>query len=56
MVCTEHTMGLLVDKAQMEAWFGPFEDSATLHARLVHSVGRMYHRLRNSIGGTRWNS
>jgi hypothetical protein len=29
-------MGLLGDKAQVEARFGPFGDSATLDARLVH--------------------
>jgi hypothetical protein len=29
-------MGLLGDEAQVEAWFGPFGDSATLDARLVH--------------------
>jgi hypothetical protein len=33
-------MGLLGDKAQVEAWFGPFGDSATLVARLVHSLRR----------------
>jgi hypothetical protein len=49
-------MGLLGDKEQVEAWFGPFGDSATLDARLVHGLRRMYRRLENSIGGTRWNS
>jgi hypothetical protein len=29
-------MGLLGDEAQVEARFGPFRDSATLDARLVH--------------------
>jgi hypothetical protein len=29
-------MGLLSDEAQVEARFGPFGDSATLDARLVH--------------------
>jgi hypothetical protein len=43
-------MGLLGDGAQMEAQFGPFGDSATLDARLVHSLSRTYHRLGNSIG------
>jgi hypothetical protein len=42
-----HSIGLVGDEAQAEAQFGPFGDSATLNARLV---------LRNSIGGTRWNS
>jgi hypothetical protein len=49
-------MGLLGDGAQVEARFGPFGDSATLDARLVHGLRGMYHRLRNSIGGTQWNS
>jgi hypothetical protein len=49
-------MGLLGDKAQREAWFGPFGDSTTLDARLVHSLRRTYRRLENSIGGTRWNT
>jgi hypothetical protein len=49
-------MGLLGDKAQVEARFGPFGDSATLDARLVHGLLQIYHRLGNSIGGTRWNS
>jgi hypothetical protein len=49
-------MGHLGDEAQVEAWFGPFGDSATLDAILGHSLRRTYHRLENSIGGTRWNS
>jgi hypothetical protein len=49
-------MGLLGDEAQVEARFRLFVDSATLDARLVHGLRRMYRRLRNSIGGTRWNS
>jgi hypothetical protein len=51
-----HSMGLLGDEAQVEARFGLFGDSATHDARLVHDLHRMYHRLKNSIGGTRWNS
>jgi hypothetical protein len=47
---------LLGDEAQVEARFRPFGDSATLGARLVHGLCRTYRRLRNSIGGTRWNS
>jgi hypothetical protein len=31
-------MGLLGDKAQVEARFGPFGDSSTLDARLVHRL------------------
>jgi hypothetical protein len=42
-------MGLLGDEAQVEARFGPFGDSATLDARLVHGLRRMYRRLENSI-------
>jgi hypothetical protein len=48
-------MGLLGDEAQVEAQFGLFGDSATLDARLVHGLRRMYRRLGNSIRGTRWN-
>jgi hypothetical protein len=40
----------------VEAQLGPFGDSATLDARLVHGLCRTYRRLGNSIGGTRWNS
>jgi hypothetical protein len=49
-------MGLPGQEAQVEARFGPFGDSATLDARLVHGLRRTYHRLGNSIEGTRWNS
>jgi hypothetical protein len=49
-------MGLLGDEAQVEARFGPFGDSTTLDARLVHSLRQTYIRLGNSIAGTRWNS
>jgi hypothetical protein len=31
-------MGVLGDKVQVEARFGPFRDSATLDARLVHGL------------------
>jgi hypothetical protein len=66
-VCTEcttgieksfwtHSMGLLGDDAQVKAWFHLFGDSATLDARLGNGLRRTYRRLRNSIGGTRWNS
>jgi hypothetical protein len=40
-------MALLGDKAQVQASFGPFEDSAYLDARLVHGLRRTYHRLKN---------
>jgi hypothetical protein len=49
-------MGLLGDEAQVEAWLCLFGDRATLDARLVHDLRQTYRRLRNSIGGTRWNS
>jgi hypothetical protein len=51
-----HSMGLLGDEDQVEALFGPFGDSSTLDARLVHGLRRTYRSLRNSIGGTQWNS
>jgi hypothetical protein len=60
-VRTKHTIGIEIildaldgtprDEAQVEARFGPFGDSATVDARLVHGLHRTYHRLRNSIGG-----
>jgi hypothetical protein len=40
----------------VEARFSTFGDSATLDARLVLDLRRMCRRLRNSIGGTQWNS
>jgi hypothetical protein len=49
-------MGLRGDEAQEEAWFGPFGDSATLDARLLHGLLRTYRRLGNSIRGTQRNS
>jgi hypothetical protein len=49
-------MGHLGDKAQVKARFGLFGDRPTLDARLLHGLRRTYHRLGNSIGGTRWNS
>jgi hypothetical protein len=51
-----HSMGLQGDEAQVEARFRMFGESATLNARLVHGLRQMYSRLRNRIGGTRWNS
>ena len=36
-------------KAQVEAHFGPFGDSANLDARLEHGLRRMYHRLGKSF-------
>jgi hypothetical protein len=51
-----HSRGHLGDEAQVEARFSMFGDSATLDARLVLDLRRMCRRLRNSIGGTQWNS
>jgi hypothetical protein len=50
-------MELLGDEAQVEALVrSVWRYSATLDARLVHGLRRTYRILRNSIGGTRWNS
>jgi hypothetical protein len=45
-------MELLGDEAQVEARFGPFGDSAILDARLVHSLRRIFLRLRNHFRRT----
>jgi hypothetical protein len=37
-------MGVLSDEAQVKARFGPFGDSATFDAGLVHSLRRTYRR------------
>ena len=42
-------MVLLGDKAQVEARFGLFGDSANLDARWVHGLHRPYHRLGKSF-------
>jgi hypothetical protein len=49
-------MVLLGDKAQLEARFGLFGDSANLDVRLVHGLRREFHRLEIFFGRTRWNS
>jgi hypothetical protein len=49
-------MVLIGDEAQMEACFDPFGDSANLDAGWVRGLLRMYHRLQNYFGRTRWNS
>jgi hypothetical protein len=49
-------MVLLGDKAQVDARFGLFGDSANLDARLVHGLRRTYHRLGNRFGCARWYS
>jgi hypothetical protein len=46
----------LGDEAQLETRFGPFRDSANFDARSVHGFHRMYRRLKNRFGRTRWNS
>jgi hypothetical protein len=51
-----HPMELLGDKAQLEAHFGLFVDSANLDARLVHVLRQMNYRLKNYCGRTGWNS
>jgi hypothetical protein len=45
-------MVLLGDKAQVDARFGPFGDSANLVACLVHDLRRTYHMLKNHFGHT----
>jgi hypothetical protein len=40
-------MVLIGDEAQVDAYFGPFGDSANLNARYVHGLHRTYHTLRN---------
>jgi hypothetical protein len=42
-------MVLLGDEAQVKACLGSFGDSANLDIRLVHSLRRMYDRLRNHL-------
>jgi hypothetical protein len=47
-----HSTRLPGDEAKVEARLGPFGDSVTLDAGLVHGLRRTYRRLGNSIGGT----
>jgi hypothetical protein len=49
-------MALLCYEAQVEAHFSPFGDSANLDSRWAHGLARMYHKLINNFGRTRWNS
>ena len=49
-------MELRADVGHVEPRFDLFRDSVSVGARLVHSLRRMYHRLGNSFGCTRWNS
>ena len=46
----------LGDEAQVEARFGPFEDSVNLDARQVHGLRRMYDRHGHRFGRTHWNT
>jgi hypothetical protein len=45
-------MVLLADKAQVDAHFIPFGDSASLDQIKVRGLHQMYHRLRNRFGRT----
>ena len=47
-------MELLGDVGDVEPHFGPFIDSLSVDARLVHSLRQTYQRLRNHFGCTRW--
>jgi hypothetical protein len=47
-------MELLGNVGQVDH-FGSFGDSVSAGARKVHGLCRIYHRLRNYFGRTRWN-
>jgi hypothetical protein len=47
-------MGLLGDVGHVESHFGPFGESVSVGARLVHGLCETYHRLRNHFGRTGW--
>jgi hypothetical protein len=49
-------MELLGVVGHVKSRFGPFEDSFSVGARLVHGLRQTYHRLRNRFGRTRWFS
>jgi hypothetical protein len=49
-------MELLGDVGHVESCFGPFGDSVSLSAKLVHGLRRTYRKLGNCFGHTRWNS
>ena len=65
-ICMEHTiaqkliwthqMELLDDMCHMESHFGPFRDSVSFGATLVHGLHLMHPRIRNHFGCTRWYS
>jgi hypothetical protein len=46
----------LGDVGHIKSRFGPFGDSVSVSARLVHILRQMYHRLSNNFGCTRWYS
>jgi hypothetical protein len=47
---------LLGDVGRVESRFGPFRDSVNVSTKWVHGLRQTYHRLRNRIGRTQWNS
>ena len=62
-VCAKRTIGseilldvpmvLLGDVGHVESCFGPFGDSVSVGARLVHGLRQTYHRLGNGFKRTR---
>ena len=51
-IILEPPMVLLGDEAQVQARLGLLRDSASLDARSVHGLRRMYHRLGHLVGRT----
>jgi hypothetical protein len=51
-----HPMELLGDVGHVESYYSLFRDSVTVDSRWVHGLCKTYHRLRNHIGRTQWNS
>jgi hypothetical protein len=49
-------MDVLGDVGHVKSHFGPFRDSVSISARLVHGLHQTYHRLGSRLGRTRWNS
>ena len=49
-------MVLLGDVGHVQSYFGPFGDSVSVGARLVHGLRQTYHRLLNHFGHIRWYS
>ena len=50
-----HLTVLLGDEAHVEAHFDQLGNGANLDARQVHGLRRIYHRMGNHFGRTRWN-